>query len=177
MKECCCCCCCWVTSVVSDSVRPHRWQPTRLPCPWDSPGKNTGVGECLWIDELWTSAFTEQEMYGLLKVRLPMETEAPLKGRPLTSNKCFAQWIWNSLWEIGGSHKRVGLNKIIFLGSCYWRFISFMSLFDRLLLSCFPPGICHRNFYDLFWDSFKNLSIHLNRTLMFVNYLTIVDYL
>jgi len=25
-------------------VRPHRWQPTRLPHPWDSPGKNTGVG-------------------------------------------------------------------------------------------------------------------------------------
>ena len=30
--------------VVSDSVWPHRWQPTRLPRPWDSPGKNTGVG-------------------------------------------------------------------------------------------------------------------------------------
>ena len=29
---------------MSDSVRPHRWQPTRLPHPWDSPGKNTGVG-------------------------------------------------------------------------------------------------------------------------------------
>ena len=27
-----------------NSVRPHRWQPTRLPCPWDSPDKNTGVG-------------------------------------------------------------------------------------------------------------------------------------
>ena len=27
-----------------DSVQPHRWKPTRLPCPWDSPGKNTGVG-------------------------------------------------------------------------------------------------------------------------------------
>ena len=26
------------------SVRPHRWQPTRLPRPWESPGKNTGVG-------------------------------------------------------------------------------------------------------------------------------------
>ena len=38
------CCCCSLTSVVSNSVRPHRWQPTRLPCPWDSPGKNTGVG-------------------------------------------------------------------------------------------------------------------------------------
>ena len=31
-------------SVVSDSLRPHRLQPTRLLCPWDSPGKNTGVG-------------------------------------------------------------------------------------------------------------------------------------
>ena len=31
-------------SVVSDSVRPHRRQPTRLPRPWDSPGKDTGVG-------------------------------------------------------------------------------------------------------------------------------------
>ena len=40
----CCCCCRQVASVVSDSVRPHRWQPTRLPRPWDSPGKNTGVG-------------------------------------------------------------------------------------------------------------------------------------
>ena len=27
-----------------DSLQPHRQQPTRLPCPWDSPGKNTGVG-------------------------------------------------------------------------------------------------------------------------------------
>ena len=41
---CCCCCCCCVASVVSDSVRPHRGQPTRLPRSWDSPGKNTGVG-------------------------------------------------------------------------------------------------------------------------------------
>ena len=39
-----CCCCCCVASVVSSSVRPQRRQPTRLPHPWDSPGKNTGVG-------------------------------------------------------------------------------------------------------------------------------------
>ena len=29
---------------MSDSVQPHRRQPTRLPRSWDSPGKNTGVG-------------------------------------------------------------------------------------------------------------------------------------
>ena len=34
---------CQVTSIVSDSVWPHRRQPTRLPHPWDSLGKNTGV--------------------------------------------------------------------------------------------------------------------------------------
>ena len=38
-----CSCCCCVASVVSDSVRPHRRQPTRLPRCWDSPGKNIGV--------------------------------------------------------------------------------------------------------------------------------------
>ena len=29
---------------MSDSVRPHRWQTTMLLCPWNSPGKMTGVG-------------------------------------------------------------------------------------------------------------------------------------
>ena len=29
---------------MSNSMQPQRWQPTRLPHPWDSPGKNTGVG-------------------------------------------------------------------------------------------------------------------------------------
>ena len=44
-------CCCWVTSVMSDSVQPHRWQPTTLLCPWDFPGKSTGVGcHCLLWD-------------------------------------------------------------------------------------------------------------------------------
>ena len=39
-------CYCYLLShfIVSDSVRPHRRQPTRLPRPWDSPGKNIGVG-------------------------------------------------------------------------------------------------------------------------------------
>ena len=37
-------CCCCVAFVMSDSVWPQRRQPTRLPYPWDSPGKNTGVG-------------------------------------------------------------------------------------------------------------------------------------
>ena len=34
----------WSRSVMSDSQWPHGLQPTRLLCPWDFPGKNTGVG-------------------------------------------------------------------------------------------------------------------------------------
>ena len=34
---------CQVASVVSNSVQPHRLQPTRLLCTWDFPGKSTGV--------------------------------------------------------------------------------------------------------------------------------------
>ena len=46
-EACCCscrCCCCCVASVMSNSVRLHGLQPTRLLRPWDSPGKNTGLG-------------------------------------------------------------------------------------------------------------------------------------
>ena len=43
----------WSRSVVSDSSRPHGLQPTRLLCPWDFPGRRTGVGcHCL----LWFKA-------------------------------------------------------------------------------------------------------------------------
>ena len=50
-------------------LRPHRWQPARLPRPWDSPGKNTGVGchfllQCVKVKSLscvlvtpWTAAY------------------------------------------------------------------------------------------------------------------------
>ena len=46
LLHCCCCCCCKVASVMSDSVRPHRRQPTRLLYPWDSPGKNKNIYKC-----------------------------------------------------------------------------------------------------------------------------------
>ena len=34
---------CWLLSCV-ERFATHGLQPTRIPCPWDSPGKNTGVG-------------------------------------------------------------------------------------------------------------------------------------
>ena len=34
----------WALHVLFGSSRPHGLEPTRLLCPWDSPGQNTGVG-------------------------------------------------------------------------------------------------------------------------------------
>ena len=72
----CCCCCCYIASVMSDSVRPHRWQPTRLPHPWDSPSKNTGVG-CYFLLR-WMKVKSESEvaqscaiLSGLMDCSLP----------------------------------------------------------------------------------------------------------
>ena len=45
---------------MSDSVRPHRRQPTRFPRPWDSPGKNTGVG-CHFLLQ-WVKVKSESEV-------------------------------------------------------------------------------------------------------------------
>ena len=44
----------WSHSVGSISSWPHGLQPTRLLCPWDFPGKSTGVGcHCLWQFVFW----------------------------------------------------------------------------------------------------------------------------
>ena len=37
-------CCCFISSAVSDSLRPYELQPARLRCPWHSLGKSTRVG-------------------------------------------------------------------------------------------------------------------------------------
>ena len=52
----------WSRSVVSDSYRPHGLQPTRLLCPWDFPGKSTGVGcHCLLLMEYYSTIKKEQD--------------------------------------------------------------------------------------------------------------------
>ena len=53
---------------MSDSVRPHRWQPTRLPHPSDSPGKNTGVGCHLNRSLIFMKVHIQELVSGFLNV-------------------------------------------------------------------------------------------------------------
>ena len=64
------------TSVVSDSVRPQRRQPTRLPCPWDSPGKNTGVG-CHFLLQCMKVKSESEVIQSCLTLRHPMDCSSP----------------------------------------------------------------------------------------------------
>ena len=70
---------------MSDSVRPHRRQPTRLPCPWDSLGKNTGVG-CHFL--LQCMKVKESEKVGF---KLNIQKMKIMASSPITS--------WQIDWE------------------------------------------------------------------------------
>ena len=80
-----------VTSVVSNSVWPHRWPPTTLLCPWDSPDKNTGVGchfllQCMKVKSEVAQSLSRSVVsdcsrpYGLQPTRLPCPWAFPGKS-------------------------------------------------------------------------------------------------
>ena len=69
-------CRCQFASVVSNSARPHRLQPTRLLCPWDSPGKNTGVG-CYFLLQCMKVESESEVTLSCLTLSDPMDCSPP----------------------------------------------------------------------------------------------------
>ena len=61
---------------MSESVRPHRWQPTKLPRPWDSPGKNTGVG-CHFLLQCMKVKSESEVAQSCLTPNNPMDCSPP----------------------------------------------------------------------------------------------------
>ena len=53
-------------SVVSNSLRPHGLQPSRLLCPWDSPGKNTGEGWYFFLQGIFPTQGSSPGLWCLL---------------------------------------------------------------------------------------------------------------
>ena len=92
---------------MSNSVRPRRRQPTRLPCPWESPGKNTGVG-CHFLLQ-WVKVKSESEVtqscptyrsHGLQPPRLLRPWDFPGKSTGV-GRQCLLQY---SEAVLGNSH-------------------------------------------------------------------------
>ena len=104
---------------MSDSVRPHRRQPTRLHRPWDSPGKNIGVGWHfllhLWSVSSWhidtisqSPSFISNEKFA------SAETEGGTRNRNLSSGLsltqrqvAFTQTSAHQVWGQRWSNRRV----------------------------------------------------------------------
>ena len=61
---------------LSDSVRPHRRQPNRLLCPWDSPGKNIGVG-CHFLLQCIKVKSESEGVQSCLTLSDPMDCSPP----------------------------------------------------------------------------------------------------
>ena len=61
---------------MSDSVRPHRRQPTTFPGPWDSPGKNTGVG-CHFLLQCMKVKREREVAQSCLTLSDPMDCSLP----------------------------------------------------------------------------------------------------
>ena len=61
---------------MSDSVQPHRWQPTRLPSPWDSPGKNAGLG-CHFLLQCMKVESESEVTQSCPTLRDPMDCSLP----------------------------------------------------------------------------------------------------
>ena len=61
---------------MSDSVRPHRQRPTRIHRPWDSPGKNTGVG-CHFLLQCMKGKSESEVVQSCPTLRDPMVCSLP----------------------------------------------------------------------------------------------------
>ena len=77
---------------MSDSVRPHRWQPTRPRHPWDSPGKNTRVG-CHFLLQCMKVKSESEVAQSCLTLSNPMDCSLPGSSVLGTSQARILEWV------------------------------------------------------------------------------------
>ena len=118
-------------SVVSDSLRPHESQHARPPCPWDSPGKNTGVGCHALLQGIFLTEGLNLCLLHLLHFALilPALLLFSLCSQPSTSPMASNLYLCFSTGFIESSHPLVGLllytmsslkTKWWLLTLCFW---------------------------------------------------------
>ena len=133
---------------MSDSVLPHRRQPNRLPCPWDSPGKNTGVGchfllQCMKVK-------SESEVAQLCSTRSdPMDCSLP----GFSVHGTFQERVLER-GTIAFSTPALQADTLPSEppGKPYWLFS--MQQSDSLILC--PAALCNHSFQEFLVDLFRS---------------------
>ena len=133
---------------MSDSVWPHRRQPTRLPRPWDSPGKNTGVGchfllqcikvksesevtqSCLTLSNSMDRSLPGSSIHGIFQARVLEWGAIAFSDQLVILHKLYAIW---KFWFILISFI-ILINPFYFFyfWCCFWATISSSSQQDNL---------------------------------------------
>ena len=85
---------------MSNSVQPHRWQPTRLPHPWDSPGKNTGVG-CHFLLQCMNVKNESEVIQSCLTLSDPMDCRLPGSSTHGIFQARVLEWVAIAFSDIG----------------------------------------------------------------------------
>ena len=117
---------------MSDSVWPHRRQPTRLLCPWDSPGKNTGVGchfllQCMKVKSQSEVAQSCPTLSGPMCYSLPGSSiHGIFQARVLE---------WGAIFQSYGSPKTKILLNYLFFSLIYFNW--------KLINLQYCGGFCH----------------------------------
>ena len=132
----------WSRSVVSDSSRPHGLQPTRLLCPWDFPGKSTGV---------WCIAFSGGGGGWLYKGYLQrcwQDTGKPSMAPQVTAGSCHCPEGKGKGAFIGAELERVlcgeehPIGVVIFIRECGQSLVTLLKLeLKRLWTSTFLSSL------------------------------------
>ena len=76
-------------------MRPQRWQPIRLPVPWDSPGKNTRVG-CHFLLQCMKVKSESEVAQSCLTLRDPMDCSPPGSSVPGILQATVLEWAMPS---------------------------------------------------------------------------------
>ena len=91
-------------SFVSDTLQPYGLQPTRLLCPWDSPGKNTEMGSHSLLQGIFTTQGSNLHLFRLLRQQADsLPSEPPGKSQ----YKWLAQGQIPSLFWAQSQHHRI----------------------------------------------------------------------
>ena len=105
-------------SGVSDSVQPHRWQPTRLLCPQNSLGKNTGVGCHFLLRMECYSAIKRCEIRSFILRWMDLETIIQSEESQKEKNKYhILMHLWNL--EKNGTNEPLLFMFVDFLGQAF----------------------------------------------------------
>ena len=111
-RSCCCFYCCFRHSLMSDSLGPHGLQPSRLLCPLDFPGMNTGVGCHFFLQGIFLTQGSNPHLLHWQTDSLPWSHQ----GSPLKRNCKHHQVQFNfSLFQ---TQRWRSKNRNVFLVKC-----------------------------------------------------------